>query len=178
MLCPSCKTITLVSHHLENSIPCDSCPQCSGVLLPLSAHTDEVVINKVGSDVSIETNRTEFANSKHALCCPNCQRVMVKFKVTADSAHTLDFCFSCAKVWLDSGEWFYLKSVGLHKRIRSITTDSWQHRLRDEVGAKLRIENFKQSVGQDAFSVIEPFRLWLLAQPKRDEILLHLSALD
>ena len=178
MLCPSCKTIALAPDILENSVPCDTCPQCSGVLLSLVSQTDEVVTQEAGSDVSIENQESEIADSKRALCCPQCQRIMVKFKVTADAAHSLDFCFGCAKVWLDSGEWTYLKSLGLHRRIRSITTDSWQRRLREEAGLKLRIEKFRLSVGQEAFSVVEEFRLWLSAQPKRDEILLHLSVID
>lgn len=178
MLCPSCKTTTLAPDILENSAPCDTCPQCSGVLLSLASHTDELVIEEATLDAPIERHASEIADSKRALCCPQCQRIMVKFKVTADAAHSLDFCFGCAKVWLDSGEWTYLKSLGLHRRIRSITTDSWQRRLREEAGLKLRIENFRLSVGQEAFSVVEEFRLWLSAQPKRDEILLHLSAIE
>lgn len=103
---------------------------------------------------------------------------MVKFKVAADAAHSLDYCFSCGEVWFDAGEWDYLKSRGLHTRVRSISTDPWQRRIREENAARARAEGFKQAIGEESFPVVENFRQWLSAHPGRENILRYLNTAE
>ena len=100
---------------------------------------------------------------------------MVKYKVKPDGAHGLDYCFSCEHVWLDRGEWEYLKAEGLETHITSISTDAWQRKLREQLGARIRIGKFQQSIGAEAFQEVERFRKWLDDQPGRESILRYLS---
>lgn len=51
-------------------------------------------------------------------------------------------CFHCEEVWLDAGEWQYLKAQGLHTRITLISTDPYQRRLREQALCILRCNVF------------------------------------
>lgn len=174
MECPSCKTGSLRHRLLEQGLSGYSCPRCFGYLISLSPYVDWAVKHR--SDVE---PADQFApvgqDSKKALLCPKCSRVMVKYKADADASHGLDFCFGCEEVWLDGGEWDYLKAKGLHTKITTITTDSWQRKLRDEIGANVRLEKFKQLIGEQDFAEVERFRDWLQKQPGREEILRYLN---
>lgn len=176
MQCPSCEAGTLVPESLEPGLVGQTCQKCAGTLLLLGSHADWAKSNAAQPGETSPTPVFEATDSKRVLRCPKCQRIMLKFKVAADAAHSLDFCFGCESVWLDPGEWAYLKTQGLHTRIRSISTDPWQRRVREEAESRLRAENFKQAIGQEAFPVVERFRLWLAEHPHREEILRYLSA--
>ena len=178
MQCPSCRSGVLKPAHVEHGPACDTCDECAGELLDMAAYGDWLSSDEAASEQPPTPEEFEVADSKRALCCPQCQRIMVKFKVASDASHSIDFCLSCSLVWLDSGEWEYLKSKGLHTRIRSISTDSWQRKIREQIGARMRIENFKQSIGEEAFPVTEKFRLWLAEQPNRAEILRYLNVVE
>lgn len=178
MLCPSCRSATLGFAELEGGLACQSCNECAGALVELSIYGRWVAQHDPAHAQPSPSAAFEAADSKRALCCPTCQRIMSKFKVAADAAHGLDFCFPCEKVWLDSGEWGYLGSLGLHTRIRSISTEPWQRRLREEASSKQRLALLKQAMGEDVFARVEDFRNWLAQQPRRDEILRYLSTAD
>lgn len=178
MQCPTCKTEDLVLEQLEAGLSGQVCPQCAGAALALPAYSDWLAKRGSDSEVASAAPDFEVADSKRALCCPQCQRIMVKFKVAADAAHSLDYCFSCGEVWFDAGEWDYLKSRGLHTRVRSISTDPWQRRIREENAARVRAEGFKQAIGEEAFPVVENFRQWLSAHPGREDILRYLNTAE
>lgn len=173
--CPSCRTGTLHAGRLENNLAALQCDACTGSLLDLVAYRDWLKSQSLLIDNTAENNEFEAGDSKRALGCPSCQRIMLKYKVKADATHNLDFCFSCEQVWLDAGEWDYLKTLGLHSKIRTISTDPWQRQIRDEASAQLRLAGFKQAIGAEAFPTVEEFRLWLSQHPKRAEILRYLN---
>lgn len=175
--CPSCHTDTLALQHLEDGLLCYACITCAGNLLSLSPYLDWVDQGGHETPTSAAFESTDY-DSKEALLCPKCTRIMVKFKVLADAAHSLDFCFSCEEVWLDPGEWTYLKKEGLHTQIVSVSTDIWQRKLREEVGGSIRADKFKQSIGEPAYGEAQRFKRWLETQPKREEILRYLSVAD
>lgn len=173
MNCPSCHTGALVPGQLEQGLPCSTCQSCSGSLLALSAYLDWLHAGEhhVSSATSFES-----ADSKLALLCPRCSRIMVKFKVLADAEHNLDFCFSCEEVWLDRGEWDYLKSQNLHTHITGISTESWQRRIREHLAHAIRTGKHRHELGEAVFAEARRFKQWLAAQPHRDEILRYLNA--
>ena len=177
MQCPSCKTDTLTADTLEAGLPCHACTTCSGVLLSLPTYSNWLDRNQNAiTNADPATPPFESADSTRALRCPKCQRIMLKFRVAVDCSHTLDFCFTCGEVWLDAGEWGYLKNQGLHAQLRSMTTDTWQRHIREASSARLRREKLIETLGQDAFPVVEEFRQWLEQHPRRDDILRYLNA--
>ena len=174
MKCPSCTTADLHPQRLESGLSGYSCGGCSGVLLSVGPYVDWVAAQPSSPD-EFEAFTAAARDSKRALLCPKCSRIMVKFRVSSDSDHGLDFCFGCEEVWLDGGEWDYLKGKGLHTKITTISTAVWQRRLREEWTSAARLERFKQTIGSEAFPEVERFRVWLERQPERSEILRYLT---
>ena len=174
MKCPSCRTADLSPQRLESGLSGYSCPGCSGVLLSVGPYVDWVAAQPSNTH-AFETFAAAARDSKRALLCPKCSRIMVKFRVSSDSGHGLDFCFGCEEVWLDGGEWTWLKAKGLHTKITTISTGVWQRRLREEWTSAARLERFKQTIGMAAFPEVERFKVWLESQPERSEILRYLT---
>ena len=174
VFCPSCGTEVLERSELEQGLFTMGCPQCGGHLINLSSYdgwiksTEAMAVHAAGDEVF------DISNSRHAIHCPKCQRIMVKFRVAADTARSLDFCFACDEVWLDNGEWESLKARKIHTRIRSVSTDAWQHRIREVLSEKSRVEHFRQQLGDEVFQTAEEFNNWLEGQPARAVILRYL----
>src|SRR5262245_61148104 len=102
MQCPACEKGALHPNRFEHGLPCYLCSDCRGALLSLSPYVDWMVSQPKGpAAVSAPTFEIEHVDSKEALSCPKCSRIMIKYKVLADAQHGLDFCFSCEEVWLD-----------------------------------------------------------------------------
>lgn len=174
MKCASCDTAELTPATLEDGLPCYTCAQCAGSLLSLSPYVDWAT-RQPEREPHPAPFEVSAADSKQALRCPKCTRIMIKYKVTADNAHGLDYCFGCEEVWLDRGEWAWLKAQGLDTQVTAISTDAWQRRLREEASAKIRDEKFHHTLGADAYAAAERFRDWLRQQPQRAEILRFLN---
>lgn len=179
MRCPSCHAGVLQPSELDGRLACRACNQCAGAPVELSTY-GRWITERHGATAAppAQAEAFEVADTRQALCCPACQRLMVKFKVMADTAHGLHFCFHCEKVWLDAGEWNYLGGLGPQTRIRSVSTEPWQRRIREEHGARQRLALLKQAMGEDAFGRAEKFRAWLRQQPARADILRYLNAED
>ncbi|QNP49459.1 TFIIB-type zinc ribbon-containing protein [Diaphorobacter aerolatus] len=155
------------------------CNQCSGALLSLAPYLDWVKGARTSDMAAAEAVSFEGADAsdtKRALPCPKCSRIMLRFNVLADKAHGLDFCFHCEEVWLDAGEWQYLKAHGLHTRITSISTDPYQRRLRDQAVRESALQRFRATIGDEEFNEVEKFATWLKKQPTREAILRHLNS--
>ncbi|QIL81036.1 hypothetical protein G7047_14860 [Diaphorobacter sp. HDW4A] len=175
MLCSSCNTGTLMPTRIDGNGPvCYQCNHCNGALLSLAPYLDWVRTQPVPV-ASTQSFEDEAKDTKRALPCPKCSRIMLRFNVLADKAHGLDFCFHCEEVWLDAGEWLYLKAQGLHTRITSISTDPYQRRLRDQALRESAQQRFRTVVGDEGFNEVQRFASWLKNQPAREAILRHLS---
>lgn len=175
MKCASCDNSELALASLEPDLPCLTCERCSGSLLSLSTYVDWAVRQPPRTPRTGAAPEPAAADSKQALRCPNCTRIMVKYKVTADHAHGLDYCFGCEEVWLDGGEWAWLKARGLDTQVTAISTEAWQRRLREEASARIRDEKFRHALGDSVFAEAERIRKWLHEQPQHAEILRYLN---
>lgn len=117
----------------------------------------------------------QVGDSAHALVCPSCQRLMLRYRV-AELGIGLDFCFACTQVWLDNGEWAMLAQHGLHLKITQISTAYWQrnqqkHRLQAQREADLR-----EALGDDTFDQVIQVQNWLTQHPQRESILRFLRS--
>ena len=75
------------------------------------------------------------------MACPKCSRLTLRLAVQ-------DFCFQCEEVWLDRGEWAYLQ----HTRLRAVSTDAYQRRMRDQALLDAQRQRFAQAVRDEAFA--------------------------
>lgn len=175
MKCASCDNAELSLASLEPELPCLSCARCGGSLVSLSSYVDWATRQPPRTPPPAGAPEPDAADSKRAVQCPNCARVMIKYMVSADKAHGLDFCFGCEEVWLDGGEWAWLKAKGLDTQVTAVSTEAWQRRLREEASARIRDGKFRQVIGEPAFAEAERIRRWLQEQPQRGEILRYLN---
>lgn len=147
MICPNCKGIfknKSLATHLSGKI----CTNCKGITFTLSDYLiyltrseslDEVLVSDV--DVSVSD-----VGTKNALIC-SCGQIMSKYRISHDSERRVDYCSVCQAVWLDNGEWDYLKTNNLHRRINKIFTEPYQRNVRLE-GTKVALnQNYERLLG-------------------------------
>ena len=175
MKCCSCHTGTLLPTRFDDGPACYQCNNCNGALLSLSPYLDWVKSANAAAVQPAASFDMDSVDTKKALSCPKCSRIMLRYNALADKAHGLDYCFHCEEVWLDPGEWLYLKGKGLHTRITSISTDAYQRRLREQASRDAALQRFRASIGDEAFDATETFRTWLAGQPHKAQILRHLA---
>ena len=176
MRCSSCGEGDLVAGRFEHGLPCYLCSNCGGALLSLSPYVDWMT-RQAREEATAQDGPFEYdgSDTKHAMCCPKCSRIMIKYRVQEGGSHGLDYCFGCEEVWLDRGEWDYLKAHGLHLSITAVTTDAWQRKLREQASARQREERFRAAIGPDAFEEVRRIHAWLQWHPARGEILRYLG---
>lgn len=184
MLCCACHTGTLLPTRVDGSGPVGYvCNQCSGALISLAPYLDWARgqgLDKNGGRQQVDASALERGDegapdSKKALSCPKCSRIMLRFNVLADKAHGLDYCFHCEEVWLDQGEWDYLKRLGLHACITTISTDTYQRKLREQAAQDALIQRYRSTLGDAVFDEVQRFAQWMDAQPAREAVLRYLT---
>ena len=173
MQCPSCKTGTLATGRLPDGPEGHVCNACSGALIELASYN--AWLNRAGHENLATPSEDKVSDSTTVLRCPACQRLMSRFKISADTAHSLDFCFHCGLIWLDAGEWAFLQQRDLHTKIRAVTSDAWQRQIREATNTRRREGELAQDLGAETFRTVDDFRRWLDAQPHRAEILRYLQ---
>jgi len=173
MNCPVCKTRTLVTHSLTPTLASWKCDNCGGQWInsfQFWKWIDE------GGPQSRTTGTTDNAallsatETKGAKICPECGRILAKYKVGHELDFSLDRCGNCGGIWFDRNEWEILQSRDLQKEIHLIFSDSWQHRVRDEECTRHLQELLIQKIGQNDFAEIKRIKEWLKTHPHRQEL--------
>ena len=176
MKCCKCLTGTLLPTRVDGGPACHLCNNCQGILLSVGPYLDWVKSIK-GQTTTLPSDgfSPEPEDTKGAVSCPKCSRIMLRYNALADKAHGLDYCFHCEEVWLDAGEWQYLVNHGLHTRITAISTDPYQRRLREQAQRDAARERFRTSIGDASFDTVDQFRAWLVEHPNKAQILRFLG---
>lgn len=160
--CPKCKTSDLFPVKLEEGLPAMGCKSCEGVLISLLYYrdwADRTAVEQL-TQAPVPT-LVEDNDTKVAIGCPKCARIMTKYQISSETSNKLNVCASCDEAWIDNGEWILLKSLGLIKKIPSIFTDPWQNRIKREISEKSRFERLVEVVGQDDAARAKEIRDWL-----------------
>lgn len=177
MDCPSCHTQKLSPIKLESDLPAYGCNDCQGALISLLYYRDWS--ERTGCTLDgeeIEALKDISSDDSHkALSCPKCKHLMRKYLVSGSSDHRIDLCSSCDEVWLDAGEWQWLKALHLHKEIVSVLSEKWQQRVKQEVLEQKHRVRFEKIVGTKDIQKAEAFRIWLKDHPLRQEIIYYIS---
>lgn len=186
MICCACNKGTLMPTRINNGPEAYQCNACNGALLILATYMDWVRSQRGNQTVETETQSSAvpndadadvgIAHSNRALSCPKCSRIMRRFNILFESAHVLDLCQHCEAVWLDAGEWQFLKAHGLHTSITTISSETYQRRLREQAVRNAASQRFRETVGEASFGEVQKFADWLKDQPMRDAILRHLNS--
>ena len=176
MNCPVCKYDSLKTQEIEPNLFAEVCEKCLGKWI--SSQNYEKWL-EVHDDILPELPATENVNMtipefELARLCPNCRRILVKYKVGRSLAFKIDRCGSCAGVWLDEKEWETLKSRNLHDEINKIFTDHWQEEVKREETRQTLEAIYKEKFGEDDYLKIKDFKTWMEQHEKGGEILAFL----
>ncbi len=172
--CACAPGATLEPSELEAGLHAHRCARCGGTLLELEDYRRwRAADNTVqGSSVS----HTVTAVDSSARHCPNCTRLMHRYRVGARPDFRLDRCAPCQAVWFDAGEWPALTGTGLATRLEEILSDGWQRQVQAEALREGRDAALRQRHGDACIDELERVRQWLQAQPGREELISLLRA--
>ena len=176
MKCPVCKTHELQPIELEKNLLASGCKQCGGHWISttnywnwLKKH-DPSLPEKPFAEVAFHVDDTIKAK-----LCPDCGRILIKYKVGHGIDFFLDHCDGCNGVWLDRHEWDVLKSRNLHDELHRIFTTPWQNRVREEE-IKAKLEKFyTEKFGQEDHDELKRIRQWINQHPQRSALLGYLN---
>ena len=126
--CTCCHQGQLLPTKLDNGLFVYACNACQGFAIDISTYLDwrkdQPAVQ--ASPQAPEGVHYAHRNQRHALHCPACKRLMLKYRVHAGESPTIDTCLRCDALWLDGGEWAYLEHIGLHTSLTAISTSAWQ----------------------------------------------------
>ena len=174
--CTSCKQGTFKPSFLEPGLASKTCNYCGGNWLLIE---DYVKWQQHSAEVAPSPERNghlEMQDSREALLCPEGGGIMLKFRISGETSHRLDYSFSAGGIWLDKGEWELLVAEGLTQNLTDITTDSWQRRIREARATNTFKQQYVERFGQDDYQKAREFRLWLVTHDKKEQLKDYLNA--
>lgn len=177
MKCPHCRTETLSAVTLSDGPRAWRCRGCHGDWL---READYRAWSALGSAQAADDAAEDLPvlDSREAKLCPDCGRLLIRFKVHPQVEFRLEHCGGCGGVWFDENEWDALRTQGLHADLLDYFTPAWQQELRRrELRRHLELQ-YRERFGEADLAKLEALRTWLAEHPRRAEILAFLSASD
>jgi Zn-finger nucleic acid-binding protein len=177
MNCPSCNA-PLSDVRLESDLPAKRCGSCGGVWLDSNAYIAwhqakrPKFADKTASE-SIAVLDTDSLKS-----CPNCQRLLMRYRVVPGERFYLDRCSTCHGLWLDKGEWETLVARSFHDNVHEFFTQPWQAKVRAEETRAMSEKLYQNRFGAEDYAKAQDVRAWLVQHPQRSMILAFLQAED
>ncbi len=173
MICPACRKDSLIEKEIEKGLNAMSCPECRGKWIKFAdyetwskTHEDDLHITMTG------TGETEvnFKTIELARLCPNCRRILLKFKVAENVSFTIDRCGVCSGIWLDGLEWEILKRRNLQDDLAAIFTDQWQTKVRHAESRQMIDKIYAGKFGEE-YQRLKDFKVWIDKHEKKQEII-------
>jgi len=176
MKCPVCKTKQCLPVELADGLKAVTCDSCGGHWLSyrnygawLKDHGDTLPENPLAE---IEFDVDDVRDAK---LCPECQRILLKYKVGHGLDFFVDHCPGCGGIWLDRNEWEALQRKNLHDEIHKIFSTAWQKQVRgDRMKEKLE-QAYTNRLGAEVYAEAKSIREWLQQQPQKQAILSFLA---
>ncbi|NVJ67478.1 MAG: zf-TFIIB domain-containing protein [Gammaproteobacteria bacterium] len=166
-VCPTCENTPLKPYKLEPNLPAKVCVKCNGCFINLLSYRnwlDGVSSPKLASVTKAEVISDD---TRSAMACPNCSRLMQKFLIKAGVKNRVDVCLKCDEAWLDEGEWQLLHQLGLNEKLTRITTEPWQIRVKQDAAKERVEEGIKAKLGDADFAKVNEFKVWLQQHPQK-----------
>ncbi|MCP4350376.1 MAG: hypothetical protein GY795_33325 [Desulfobacterales bacterium] len=182
MKCPTCNKNSLKPIKIEAGLPGAGCIYCGGVLISLLTYRNWLEHIKNQGGLQIDSNKANAEvtteDSKNALLCPKCTRIMLKYRISSASENYADLCPYCAETWLDSGEWMLLIQLEIHDKLPTIFTEPWQKQIRKERAAIMYSAKYEEQFGEDDYREIKKIREWIYNHPEKEKMMYYLTDKD
>jgi len=177
MACPACNG-AFKKHKLDELLMGESCIECKGVRFTLSDYLHYLSRTSAVNDTIDQPADFELDNeSKKALAC-SCGQIMSKYKIIHNSDRRVDSCNACQSIWLDNGEWEFLKSHNLHRVVNKIFTQAYQRNIRLQVTRDVLQNNYEQLLGADDYQRIQEVRSWIEENKNKAVLKAYINAND
>jgi Zn-finger nucleic acid-binding protein len=179
MQCPICKNNQLQENEIISHLKAFSCTTCNGNWVRFE---DYDTWNKptLQTDTPIKLNKeyTPVYDSKQANLCPDCGRILIKYKVHNDINFFVDHCGNCNGVWLDKNEWECLITNNLHHLMNSFFTKPWQNNLRDGIAKERFEKQYIDKFGQQDYEKLKNIKIWLDNNENKGSMIAYLLDKD
>ena len=178
MKCPVCSASSLHLTRLESHLQALSCPDCEGKWISSSnywawlKHHDETLPEKEPNECPIQAD-----DNQRAKLCPECKRIMLRYKVGHSLDFRLDQCGSCNGVWFDANEWEALKQRHLHDEVHLIFSAPWQSQVRKDEAQRLLATIYTDTF-KDDYEKVKQIKTWIDDHPEQEKILNYLNNSD
>jgi Zn-finger nucleic acid-binding protein len=174
MRCPSCKGNTLDPSLLDGLFRAHICSDCGGNWFLIE---DYVVWKERNPEFAFSKDASfESEDTKNALLCPVTGKIMQKYRFAQDSDHRLDFSPGIGGVWLDAGEWEYLKEQNLAGSLNRIFTAQWQRMLREKNAEVAFADLYQARFGEASYAKAREVREWLNDHSCKAELIAYILA--
>jgi Zn-finger nucleic acid-binding protein len=176
MNCPVCKTPPLATAILEPGFVANFCESCGGHWISNSQYWGWR--NQQGANLpELPASGPAIRNieMEAARLCPQCKRILIKYRVGHNVPFTLDNCGNCGGVWLDHNEWATLKTRNLHDDLYAIFTEQWQDEARREESRQHLAEMYERRFGAADYAELKRIRAWIDEHTHKQEILAYLN---
>lgn len=176
--CTCCHQGSLLPHTLDNGLFVYACNACQGYAIDIHTYLDwrrDQPAVQAGPDAPVGI--APLPDRRRALHCPACHRLMLKYRAHAGESPSIQTCLRCDCIWLDGGEWDYLKAIGLHTSLTAISTPAWQSRRTQLTMNLRRAQEDREQLGDEVYAQAQQVLAWLQAQPERKHILKMLHRL-
>ncbi len=175
MKCLACKSESVFEKVIEEKLKVNECKDCGGQWLPSAQYYPWLERHgQILPEVQYSEVTYEVIDSQNAKLCPDCGRILLRFKVGHGLQFSLDHCSNCNGVWFDKNEWKALVSRNLHDELPRIFSTEWQKHIRKEERAKYYEEVYSSKFG-DQYNRIKEFKQWLEELDLKPAILAFLS---
>ncbi len=178
MSCPICRDKSLTPVKLEERLIAHHCEDCGGHWISSREYHQwleykgEILPEKESYDIALQSHDPAVAK-----LCPECRRILTKYKVGHGLQFKVDHCVTCG-FWLDKNEWEILKSKNLHDEITSIFTEGWQRENRKKENQEQMRLILENRLGRDGLEKLDEFRKWFAVQKEKQAIMAYLGEIN
>ena len=178
MTCPVCKNTPLKSTALEQQLKASNCSSCQGQWIGATDYWQWLERQgETRPEKEPDSIPLEVADHQKAKLCPECRRIMLRYKVGHGLTFTLDQCSSCNGIWFDANEWEALRQRNLHDEVHLVFSAPWQAQVRREEARQVLAALYTEWF-EDDYDKIKAFKAWMADHPQREKILDYLASTD
>jgi Zn-finger nucleic acid-binding protein len=176
MQCPVCESVLNNTVELDENLQAAACEKCGGYWISNRNYT--VWLDKHGPTLP-EKEFSEIVfdveDVQEAKICPECSRILLKYKVGHGLDFFVDHCPGCGGIWLDKNEWDALRDKNLHDEINKMFSTTWQKEVRGEQMAAKLEQVYRSRFGAKTYQLINEIREWLKDHPQKRAIMAFLQ---